>query len=339
MVNQFTVSKVPYDKSLEFLYPEYSLEWSKNNSITPNLVYAHSGKKYLWICKEGHEWYLSPNHRTQGVQCNVCRGLVLISGVNDLKTRYPKLSLEFDEEINGIEMNKASSLSKKRYLWKCSMGHIWEDTVSHRVNDNTHCPTCSGRIVLKGFNDLEFLFPIIASEWNYEKNNLKPSEVTAKSRTSVWWKCINGHEWKTRVAARTQGRGCKDCSNKGTSEQERILFNYFSKNGFEVLKNKYLPANVSYTKRNKIEYDLVFPELKTVIEYDGNHWHSKNDSIFKDRERSFNLLRRKWKVIRIRDKNLESLNIKNSNYLEIFVAGHLIYENLNLIMEKFNEFV
>ncbi|MBO5745271.1 MAG: zinc-ribbon domain-containing protein, partial [Clostridia bacterium] len=30
----------------------------------------------------------------------------------------------------------------------------------------------------------------------------------------VWWKCSEGHEWKTSINKRSSGRGCQYCSNK-----------------------------------------------------------------------------------------------------------------------------
>ena len=51
----------------------------------------------------------------------------------------------------------------------------------------------AGKKVLKGFNDLATLEPEIASEWDYELNKLKPTEVSRNSAKRAWWKCRYGH--------------------------------------------------------------------------------------------------------------------------------------------------
>ena len=53
------------------------------------------------------------------------------------------------------------------------------------------------------------------SEWDYEKNDIVPSEVTAHSAKRVWWKCDKGHSYLARVSNRVDlRRGCPVCSNK-----------------------------------------------------------------------------------------------------------------------------
>ncbi len=56
-------------------------------------------------------------------------------------------------------------------------------------------------------------FPEFAKEWNIEKNNnLSPSEVKAGSNIKGWWKCEEGHLWKTSVKDRLRFQtGCKKC--------------------------------------------------------------------------------------------------------------------------------
>ena len=70
-------------------------------------------------------------------------------------------------------------------------------------------------------NSLLYKNPILAKEWNYERNGkLKPENVTIGSEKKVWWKCNKGHEWQASIADRNRGRGCPYCSNR------RILKGY-----------------------------------------------------------------------------------------------------------------
>ena len=78
--------------------------------------------------------------------------------------------------------------SNKKVWWKCNKGHDWQAIIAGR-NHGFACPYCAGQKVLIGYNDLATLNPLLAQEWNYEKNgNLKPEHFVANSNKKVWWK-------------------------------------------------------------------------------------------------------------------------------------------------------
>ena len=129
-----------------------------------------------------------------------------------LAEERPDLLSQWDIN-NEISPNEVSCGSHKKVWWICSKGHKWEATVKNRALIGSNCPYCEHRAVLKGYNDLKTLFPKIAKSWS-PKNKLKPSEVSSRSNTEVLWKCKNGHEWKARVADRTEGHGCPYCAGQ-----------------------------------------------------------------------------------------------------------------------------
>ena len=69
------------------------------------------------------------------------------------------------------------------------------------------------------FNDLKSksllsMFPLIASEWDYDKNGtLKPSMISPEDHDAYWWICPNCHEsYKAIVKNRTRlGSACNKC--------------------------------------------------------------------------------------------------------------------------------
>lgn len=68
-------------------------------------------------------------------------------------------------------------------------------------------------------------YPLVAEEWNYEKNeNLTPDMFSYASNDKVWWKCRKcGREWKAAVCDRTVGgKGCKVCSDKKSASKRRL---------------------------------------------------------------------------------------------------------------------
>lgn len=124
----------------------------------------------------------------------------------------PDLALQWSPE-NELSPSDVSCGSHKKVLWICEKGHTWEATVKNRVLAGSGCPYCEHRAVLKGFNDLETLFPEVAKTWS-PNNTMKPSEVSSSSNREVMWICENKHEWKARVADRTEGHGCPYCTGQ-----------------------------------------------------------------------------------------------------------------------------
>ena len=93
-------------------------------------------------------------------------------------------------------------------------------------------------------NSLLSLNPILASEWNYEKNGkLKPQDFTCGSSKKVWWKCSKGHEWQSIIANRSKGVGCPICSNK------KVLSGY---NDLATINPK-LASEWNYEKNEKLK--------------------------------------------------------------------------------------
>ena len=112
---------------------------------------------------------------------------------------------------DGLTPSDVLPNSNKKVWWKCSHGHEWQAVICYR-NKGIGCPYCAGQKVLKGYNDLQTINPVLATEWHYEKNNdLRPTDVTANSGQKVWWKCKKGHEWQAVIQNRTNGRGCPYC--------------------------------------------------------------------------------------------------------------------------------
>lgn len=174
----------------------------------PSEILAGCHQLMQWRCKKGHRWEAYVNKRTvRGQGCPYCSGRRAITGVNDLKTKFPALATEAD----GWDPSKEKAHSNKKLPWRCSRGHTWEAQINNRASGKG-CPICSNRKVKGGFNDLKSQFPSIAQEadgWN-------PEEITPGSNKLMPWKCTkHGHTWNTRIADRTvKGYGCPICSGK-----------------------------------------------------------------------------------------------------------------------------
>lgn len=132
---------------------------------------------------------------------------------NSFANKYPHIATEWHPTKNGnLTPDMVSCNSAKKVWWLGECGHEWQAVVHSRASGKA-CPYCSGRKVLIGINDFATLHPELLDEWDYVKNkDLLPTQVTAMSNKKVWWKCKTcGHEWKTTIASRSSGRGCKQC--------------------------------------------------------------------------------------------------------------------------------
>ena len=246
------------DSSILSLNPQIADEWDyeRNGNLKPDFFASNSGKVVWWKCNKGHEWQSTIQNRNKGSGCPYCAGRIAISGENDLQTVNPDLAGEWVYEKNGgLTPLDVLPNSDKRAWWRCSKGHEWQSTIGNRTKGNG-CPYCSGKKVLKGFNDLQTVNPSLASEWNYEKNgDLTPESVTSNSNKSVWWKCNKGHEWKAIICDRNRGNGCPYCSGK------RVL------KGFNDLQtvNPSLASEWNYEKNGDLTPENVTPNSNKSV--------------------------------------------------------------------------
>jgi len=205
--------KLSKERSLVFLNPELSKEWDyeKNYPLTPEDVFAHSGKKVGWICKKGHKYNASIYHRSRGRGCPYCVGKKVHMD-NCLATINPELAKEWNYNKNGkLTSRDVTANTHKKAWWKCKKGHEWKAQISSR-NSGNGCPCCSGHKVCND-NCLATINPELAKEWNYNKNGkLTPRDVLAGGQRKVWWQCGKGHEWEAIINSRIKGSGCPYCS-------------------------------------------------------------------------------------------------------------------------------
>ena len=150
--------------------------------------------------------------------------------------------------------------------WKCKDGHSYNTMVYCKTSSHaTKCPICNGKQILKGFNDLQTTYPLLATQWHPTKNgNLTPNMVTTYSNKKVWWQCTFGHEWESTVANRVNGRDCPICSKEmRTSFPEQAILFYF--NQVTNVQNRVIVCGK--------EIDVYLPTYKIGIEYNGMYWH------------------------------------------------------------------
>ena len=111
---------------------------------------------------------------------------------NSLAEVHPELVSEWSEKNLLLTPDGITFGSNKKVWWKGTCGHEWQASVKARSNGEK-CPICSGARVIAGINDLATTDSQLLSEWDYEQNKLKPTEVSRTSAKRAWWKCRHGH--------------------------------------------------------------------------------------------------------------------------------------------------
>jgi hypothetical protein len=231
---------------LKTLFPELSKEAYGWDPATVTIKHC---ERKDWICpiNPNHKWTAFVSSRTppQSRGCPYCSGLRVTQGVNDLLTRNPEIA----REAEGWDPSKVSPRSNRKLKWRCIKSHSWITSPDKRVGPPSQgCPYCSGKRLLKGFNDLSTLFPKVA----IEADGWDPSTVTYGSKAKKSWKCAKGHKWSAQVNSRTPptSSGCPECCERGYNPGELGWFYLMERDGeqqFGITNN--LKKRIGYHSR------------------------------------------------------------------------------------------
>jgi len=102
-----------------------------------------------------------------------------------LSVTHPDIASEWHPTKNGgLTPEQVLAGSNKKVWWICGEGpdHEWEASSHTRTGKGTTgCPCCSGN-KLSVTNSLATLFPDVAAQWHFQKNDgVTPDQVVAGS--------------------------------------------------------------------------------------------------------------------------------------------------------------
>jgi len=215
-------------KSFGDLYKELAEEWDYSlNETKPEDHKPNTKDKFHWICrKHDKKYFTSILARTKGVGCSQCT-VEKISKANakpkpgrSLAEMYPEIAAEFDEERNGgLTARDVSRKSGIQFYWICPRNnkHHYLAAVHNRVDEQSSCPYCSGATVFPGETDIATTHPWLLEEWDDERNEKTPQDVTAGSHYHAAWICKNDrdHKWYAEVKSRAlYDAGCPHCRSR-----------------------------------------------------------------------------------------------------------------------------
>lgn len=203
------------------------------NQCSASEVFVKSGKKYWWNCDNGlnHKYQMKPlNKVNRNQRCPICSGQQLLTGFNDLQTKYPNVAKEWDYSLNENKPSDYTYGSGYKAWWKCDKcGKSYQSPINIHIRGHK-CPYCAGLKVLSGKNDLATLFPDIAAEYS-DDNELPANKISAQTHKKVKWVCSHcNQEYLASPHHRTSNdkTGCPYCKrqSKGERKVKKILKKY-----------------------------------------------------------------------------------------------------------------
>ena len=208
--------------SLAEQHPDVAGEWhtTRNGTLTATMVAPSSSRKVWWTCASGHDYPAQIGHRTRSRSgCPYCAHRSVLAGFNDMATTHPQLAAEWHPTKNNpLTPDAVIAGTNRRFWWQCELGHDWYALSSHRAKlGGPGCTVCSNRTVLAGFNDLATTHPHLAAEWHETLNDgVRPDQVVAGTDHLVWWRCREGHDYRTPCSSRSgpSETGCPVCSGR-----------------------------------------------------------------------------------------------------------------------------
>lgn len=202
---------------------------------------------------------------------------------NSIAATHPALVNEWDYQENGLLKPQGFSAGSSVAVgWQHTVYannrpfvHRWKARISARARENgTGCPICAGKKVQKGYNDLLSCDLPFLQEWNYERNEISPDEITAYSKRKVWWRhqSKNGgklveHSWQASPGERMRGNGCAICAGKviikGINDLATTHGELMREWDFE--RNIIQPATISYGYDKKVWWKHTVACRETIF--------------------------------------------------------------------------
>lgn len=194
--------KKHHSASLATKYPYLAKEWmtEKNDKITPDMVTSSSTMNAWWKGPCGHTWQAKVYSRIKGSGCPYCSepAKKVLTGFNDLATKYPEIAKEWDVEKNSIKPSEVLPGSNHKYWWICPIcNKSYLTSPSHRKSGSS-CPKCGHKRTNESKNrrvknlDTNEVFKSMSEA--VEKYNLQLSNLTkcCKGQRNT----CGGYRWK-----------------------------------------------------------------------------------------------------------------------------------------------
>lgn len=217
-------------------------------------------------------------------KCNVCEKKKVI------EMNYEEFSNMFNEELNEENLPIPEEIVyNKEYTLICEKGHKFRTSIE-KFSGCTKCKMSNSRksrdIAKAEMGDnFENAYSHRVDFWDYEKNELNPSQVLPKSKQPIHFICEKGHEFSVSPANIYKGTWCPVCDSNNTESKLATYVKEMCKAMFEeVLTEQEFPINTIVAGEETTLYpDVIIKDLKLNIEIHGSQHFKFVKHIHKDR--------------------------------------------------------
>lgn len=205
-------------------------DYSKNTKQPSEVCVSDNRLKFWFNCDEGHSFQKTIKsfihcYEVNAHACPVCSGRQFLSGFNDLATKRKELLEYWDYDKNSEDPSNVFYNNRDKKFWfLCHRGHSFQSFIRDVARSYTRkykgCPVCAGKKIISGDNDFETHHPELALLWDYDKNDVLPSQVNYKDRiNSFWFICEYGHSFQSIPQnlvdrQKFRSKGCPVCSSR-----------------------------------------------------------------------------------------------------------------------------
>ena len=255
-------------------------DWNKN-TLNPYHINKCSDKK-IWIkCieKDYHKDYETTCYKfTIGNRCSYCSSRKTHPKDSFAQWGIDNFGNDFLEKYwsdkNTLNPWKVSQQCNKKAWFKCNKIHYHDDyyTLISDFYSGKRCGYCGKNNFKVHINDsFGTLYPKIAKQWDYEKNNKSPYEVNPHSNYKYWFICESCNEsYLTSLASitkRIEPTKCTNCSN--LSLGEKYIIEYLNDKNIDFYYDEVYFKDLIGCGGGKMRPDFILPSYKIWIEFDG----------------------------------------------------------------------
>ena len=139
---------------------------------------------------------------------------VILRRENSIAAVRPDLVERWDYEKNGSITPEMVTLGTgQRFYWKCKICNRSYLALPSKIAEGSVCSKHRNLLKYDG-NDLATKHPELLKFWDYEKNDVNPSEIFGGGERVVYWKCEKGHSYTKSIIKHVRGEGCPVCAGK-----------------------------------------------------------------------------------------------------------------------------
>lgn len=225
--------------------------------------YVDSHTKLAWECSQGHIWNAKPNNISSGTWCPECSK----GKVNDARRRTIADLKGYASKMGGLCLSDELPSATSKVEWQCAQGHIWSATPQSVLGAKNWCPECGKERNNERIKSLRPAQLDAMKKLANERGGECLSSEYLKQKSSLLWRCANGHEWSANPDSIIQGGWCPECASRVGERICREFFEQLFGVPFPKVKPKWLKSPTGFL----LELDGYADSIGVAFEHHGSY--------------------------------------------------------------------